>query len=86
MNLPTLSSSTSNEPNLPNSNARESGKFISLLKEAWKSTRQVYGCFLSGLVFAALLNEVIKTLVAEPRPHFLDTCKPKNLNCTKPGE
>ena len=55
-------------------------------KNAWNSTKKLYGCFLSGMVFAALINEIIKTLVAEPRPHFMDTCKPKSLNCSKPNQ
>ena len=49
-------------------------------------TKAHYGSLLNGLLFGALLTEVLKTLVAEARPHFLDTCKPTNLNCTEKGQ
>lgn len=55
----------------------------SVCKRAWKATRVYYVGLLNGLLFATLLNEVVKTLVAEPRPHFLDTCQPINLNCSQ---
>lgn len=46
------------------------------MKVAWRKAMRHYGNLISGLVFGAFINEVIKTLVAEPRPHFLDTCRP----------
>jgi len=61
-------------------------KQYSINKLALNSTKHLYGSFCNGLLFGALLTEVLKTLVAEPRPHFLDTCKPLNLNCTEKGQ
>ena len=55
-------------------------------KIAWKITRKYYGCLTSGLLFAGLLCEMLKCLVAEPRPHFLDTCQPISLNCNETGK
>eukprot|EP00093_Oithona_nana_P013067 13067.XXX_630006_631277_1 [CDS] Oithona nana genome sequencing. len=55
------------------------------LRKAWTICRRYYGCLISGMLFSTLLNEILKTLVAEPRPHFLDTCKPLSLNCSGPG-
>ena len=56
------------------------------IQRAWAVTKIFYGCFTSGLLFAGLLLEVLKSLVAEPRPHFLDTCQPISLNCSYPGQ
>ena len=55
-------------------------------QRAWTVTKIFYGCFTSGLLFAALLLEVVKSMVAEPRPHFLDTCQPISLNCSYTGQ
>ncbi|XP_066582230.1 phospholipid phosphatase 1-like isoform X2 [Prorops nasuta] len=49
-------------------------------------TRQIwswYGHYLVGLTILALVCEIMKVLIGEPRPHFLDTCKPREaVNCT----
>ncbi|XP_078046863.1 phospholipid phosphatase 1 isoform X1 [Augochlora pura] len=42
-----------------------------------------YGHYLIGLVTLTFICNVMKTLIGEPRPHFLDTCKPREaVNCT----
>lgn len=43
-----------------------------------------YWEFFVGLVMVLVVTEVAKSLVGEPRPHFLDTCRPDLVrNCTK---
>lgn len=42
-----------------------------------------YWEFFVGFVMLLLVTEVAKSLVGEPRPHFLDTCRPDLVtNCT----
>lgn len=42
-----------------------------------------YSHYSIGLVTLTLVCEVMKILIGEPRPHFLDTCKPREAaNCT----
>ncbi|KZC13765.1 Lipid phosphate phosphohydrolase 1 [Dufourea novaeangliae] len=42
-----------------------------------------YGQYMIGVVTLMFTCDVMKTLVGEPRPHFLDTCKPREAeNCT----
>ncbi|XP_070157523.1 phospholipid phosphatase 1 isoform X2 [Polyergus mexicanus] len=42
-----------------------------------------YSHYSIGLVTLTLVCEVMKVLIGEPRPHFLDTCKPREAaNCT----
>ncbi|XP_072761531.1 phospholipid phosphatase 1 isoform X2 [Anoplolepis gracilipes] len=42
-----------------------------------------YSHYSIGLVTLTLVCEVMKNLIGEPRPHFLDTCKPREAaNCT----
>ncbi|XP_018304927.1 phospholipid phosphatase 1 isoform X2 [Mycetomoellerius zeteki] len=42
-----------------------------------------YGHYAAGILTLILLCEVMKLLIGEPRPHFLDTCKPREAtNCT----
>lgn len=42
-----------------------------------------YREYLSGLLIVFFLTDVAKVLVGEPRPHFLDTCKPfQAFNCS----
>ena len=55
------------------------------LKAAFQMIRSYYGCLFSGMLFSILLNQMLKTFVAAPRPHFLDTCRPKSLNCSEHG-
>lgn len=42
----------------------------------WQQTKVVYSHFLKGLLLTTFVNEVIKVIVAEPRPHFYETCNP----------
>ncbi|XP_071454706.1 phospholipid phosphatase 3-like isoform X2 [Hetaerina americana] len=52
-------------------------------KAALVSTWPWYREFLLGLVVNFLIMDVMKVLVGEPRPHFLDTCRPDLAkNCT----
>lgn len=49
----------------------------------WRQALIWYRDFLSGLLFVLTVTVLIKGIVGEPRPHFLDTCKPKEaINCT----
>ncbi|XP_011345499.1 phospholipid phosphatase 1 isoform X2 [Ooceraea biroi] len=49
-------------------------------------TRQIgswYGHYGIGLAALTLVCDIMKVLIGEPRPHFLDTCKPQEaVNCT----
>lgn len=39
--------------------------------------------YLVGIVFHLFIVDALKVLVGELRPHFIDTCKPKQFfNCT----
>lgn len=59
--------------------ATELGYVGSRAKQIWLWYRQ----FLIGSVSLLFTCEVIKTVIGEPRPHFLDTCKPREAeNCT----
>lgn len=50
-------------------------------RQLWKW----YGYYTLGWYYLIFVVEVLKMLVGEPRPHFLDSCRPANLhNCT-PG-
>ncbi|KAL1110332.1 hypothetical protein AAG570_007865, partial [Ranatra chinensis] len=42
-----------------------------------------YRYYLSGFLIVFTVVTVCKVIVGEPRPHFLDTCRPKEaVNCT----
>ncbi|KAL6264454.1 hypothetical protein P5V15_004563 [Pogonomyrmex californicus] len=42
-----------------------------------------YGHYFAGLSTLTFVCELTKLLIGEPRPHFLDTCKPREVaNCT----
>ncbi|XP_011697711.1 PREDICTED: lipid phosphate phosphohydrolase 1-like isoform X2 [Wasmannia auropunctata] len=42
-----------------------------------------YGHYGSGITSLTFVIEIMKLLIGEPRPHFLDTCKPREaVNCT----
>ncbi|XP_065569558.1 putative phosphatidate phosphatase [Artemia franciscana] len=47
-----------------------------LLKRAFDRTVAIYRTYFVGQVFVMTAVEVSKTIISEPRPHFLDTCKP----------
>ncbi|XP_053989535.1 phospholipid phosphatase 1-like isoform X1 [Hylaeus volcanicus] len=62
-----------------NSYTTTSGCSGSRVKQVWFW----YGHYLIGTVCLIFLCDVMKTLIGEPRPHFLDTCKPLEAhNCT----
>ncbi|KAK9504474.1 hypothetical protein O3M35_010798 [Rhynocoris fuscipes] len=49
----------------------------------WKAAVIWYRDFLLGFLVVIAVTVVIKGIVGEPRPHFLDTCQPKEAkNCT----
>lgn len=49
------------------------------VKQGW----HWYCQFVFGLLIVIFITEAGKSLIAEPRPHFLDTCRPdKAVNCT----
>ncbi|KAG8331484.1 hypothetical protein J6590_041098 [Homalodisca vitripennis] len=49
----------------------------------WPQALAWYREYLSGFLIVVFLTCVAKVLVGEPRPHFLDTCRPfQALNCT----
>jgi len=85
-NPPIQQNANDSQQNQQSAEHQQQPKQYSVQKLALKSTKAYYGSLLNGLLFGALLTEVLKTLVAEPRPHFLDTCKPTNLNCTEKGQ
>lgn len=59
-------------------NKFDSGRYT-WLKESLRWYRQ----YVLGLVFVLFITDVGKVLIGEPRPHFLDTCRPKEAeNCT----
>uniref|UniRef100_A0A1B6DGX1 Phosphatidic acid phosphatase type 2/haloperoxidase domain-containing protein n=1 Tax=Clastoptera arizonana TaxID=38151 RepID=A0A1B6DGX1_9HEMI len=42
-----------------------------------------YREYISGMLIVFFLTDLIKVIVREPRPHFLDTCRPREaINCT----
>lgn len=42
-----------------------------------------YREFISGLLIVFFVADIAKLLIGEPRPHFLDTCKPfQAINCS----
>ena len=53
---------------------------------AGSRTKQVwlwYGHYVIGITTLAFICDVMKSLIGEPRPHFLDTCKPREAeNCS----
>ncbi len=60
----------------------------------WRSLRagvrpaaRWYREFLLGLGVVMFVTDAMKLLVSEPRPHFLDTCRPDAaLNCSEPTQ
>ena len=60
--------------------ADKAGRF----RVSWRSARDIYSDYWAASLLNVAFNELLKTLVAEPRPHFLDTCKPDwaAIDCT----
>ncbi|XP_013782716.2 phospholipid phosphatase 2-like [Limulus polyphemus] len=54
-------------------------------QHCYKQWLTVLGDFLLGFVYVMFITELIKTLVGELRPHFLQTCKPdwSKINCSQ---
>lgn len=56
-------------------------------RQSLKGAKQAlywYWDFFVGLVMVLVVTDVAKSLVGEPRPHFLDTCRPDLAsNCTE---
>ena len=53
-------------------------------KTSWRRTLHWFKSYGISLVILLLVMDVIKVLIGEPRPHFLDSCRPDTaLNCTK---
>ena len=54
-------------------------------KMSWRSARDIYSDYWACSLLNVVFNELLKTLVAEPRPHFLETCKPdwETIDCTR---
>jgi len=62
---------------------KETNKFDSVRNEWLKKSLRWFGQYTLGLIFVFFITDVGKVLIGEPRPHFLDTCRPKEANnCT----
>jgi len=56
----------------------------SVLKEAGHKTLHIYIRYWIGATINILVNDLLKTLSAVPRPHFISTCQPDwtKINCS----
>ncbi|XP_050440397.1 phospholipid phosphatase 3-like isoform X2 [Adelges cooleyi] len=62
---------------------RDQRKFDSGPYEWLKESLRWYRQYILGLIFVFFITDVGKVLIGEPRPHFLDTCRPlEAVNCT----
>lgn len=62
---------------------KEKNKFDSGRYEWFKESLRWYRQYILGLIFVFFITDVGKLLIGEPRPHFLDTCLPKEaVNCS----
>lgn len=55
-------------------------------KSALRNIYVWYREYLVGMLFTLTFMEVAKFVVGEPRPHFLDTCAPKEADTCITGE
>jgi hypothetical protein len=55
------------------------------LYRIWRSCWKVWRAQLTGILVVLVMTEFSKTLISEPRPHFLDTCKPNVTEMCKTG-
>lgn len=63
--------------------SKDENKFDSGRYEWLKESLRWYRQYVLGLMFVCFITDVGKLLIGEPRPHFLDTCRPKEaMNCT----
>jgi len=64
---------------------RTSAAKVGRFKVSWRSARGIYSDYWASSLLNVVFNELLKTVVAEPRPHFLDTCKPdwEKIDCTQ---
>lgn len=61
-----------------------SGSAWKHIKMASKRMMRWYKEYVTGLFLALFIIEVMKAIIGEPRPHFLDSCRPEpGLNCTQ---
>lgn len=57
------------------------------VKVAVRPAARWYREFVLGLGVVMFVTDAMKLLVSEPRPHFLDTCRPDAaLNCSSPSQ
>lgn len=62
---------------------KEKNKFDSSRYEWLKESFRWYRQYVLGFIFVCFITDVAKVLIGEPRPHFLNTCLPKEaINCT----
>lgn len=62
---------------------KEKNKFDAQRYEWLKESLRWYRQYILGLIFVFFITDFGKVLIGEPRPHFLDTCSPKEaINCT----
>lgn len=62
---------------------KETNNFDSGRYEWFKESLKWYRKFMLGMIFVFFITNVGKMLIGEPRPHFLETCNPKEIkNCT----
>lgn len=60
-----------------------SGSAWKKIKVASKRMVRWYREYITGLFLSLFIIEVMKAIIGEPRPHFMDSCKPvPGLNCT----
>lgn len=62
---------------------KDKNKFDSGRKKWLKESFHWYRQYVLGMTFVFFITDIGKILIGEPRPHFLDTCRPKEaVNCT----
>ena len=52
--------------------------------KAWQRAKGLYGRYWVFAAVTLLMNEVLKSLFPEPRPHFFQSCRPdwERIDCT----
>lgn len=59
-------------------------KFLAKVLTSWTRIYSTIQKYMFGLILNFVIMSFLKSLTGEPRPHFLDMCKPdKGLNCSK---
>lgn len=51
---------------------------------AWSRAKGLYGIYFVSTATTLLVNEILKSLLPEPRPHFFQSCRPdwEHIDCT----